>query len=196
MGGKINNYYMYLIIGLGNPGLKYNNTRHNIGFSAVNHLHKNWGVIYNFSDWRLSQKFSSELAEGQISGKKIILAKPITYMNGSGTAVKKLFDFYKIPRRDIIVIHDDFDLPLDAIRESYGRGSAGHKGVESIIAALGTKNFTRIRIGIRPSDKILPLKSLDKWVLKKFTAKEQKKINEVIKMTINKIENIICINIK
>lgn len=181
---------MFLVAGLGNPGIKYKSTRHNIGFEIVDQLQENWKSIYNFSDWNLSQKFNSDLSEGKISDKKIILAKPTTYMNGSGIAVRKIFKFHKIPYRGIIIIHDDFDLPLGAIRESYGRGSAGHKGVESIITTLGTKNFTRIRIGIKPN-KELPPKSLDKFALGKFTATEKKQAEEVVKEAINKIEKIV-----
>lgn len=178
-----------LIIGLGNPGQKYKNTRHNIGFEIIDWIYENWKTIYDFSDWRLSRKFESELSEGEIAGSKIILAKPITYMNNSGTAVKKLFNFYKTPCKDIVVIHDDFDLPMSKVKESYGSGSAGHKGVESIIAALETKNFTRIRMGIKPAEIVLPSKSLDEFVLKKLTAPEQQEINKVKHKVLTIIEN-------
>lgn len=184
---------MCLIVGLGNPGNKYANTPHNIGFEVVNQLQENWRTVYNFSGWKLTQKFNSQISEGKINDKKIILAKPTTYMNGSGIAVKKLFDFYKTPYRDIIVIHDDADLPFGAIQESYGRGSAGHKGVESIITTLGTKNFTRIRIGIRPIGKELAPKSLEKFVLEKFTVSEKKEMEKIQKEAVSRIEKSILV---
>ena len=177
-----------LIAGLGNSGGKYNNTRHNIGFEAINQIQENWKMIYNFSEWKLSPKFNGELSEGKIAKTKIILVKPTTYMNNSGIAVKKIAEFNKIPYGDIFVIHDDFDLPFGKIKKSYGRGSAGHKGAESIITALGTKNFTRIRVGINPANKKLPPKSLDSFVLAKFTENEKKEIPDIIKMAVSEID--------
>lgn len=180
-----------LIAGLGNPGLKFNNTRHNIGFEAIDQLQENWKTIYNFSDWTLSPKFNGELSEGKIAKAKIIIIKPTTYMNNSGITVKKIVEFNKIPYGDIFIIHDDFDLLFGKIKVSYGRGSAGHKGVESIITALGTKNFTRIRIGINPANQKLPPKSLDSFVLAKFTPSEQEKIPDIIKKALSEIDAII-----
>lgn len=180
-----------LITGLGNPEKKYNNTRHNIGFDAINHLQENWEMLYNFSAWNLSLKFNSELSEGKIAETRIILAKPTTHMNNSGIAVKKIVVFNKIPYGDIFVIHDDFDLSLGEIKKSRDRGSAGHKGAESIITALRTKNFARIRIGIKPLDKKLPPKSLDSFVLEKFTENEKKEIPYIIKKTVSEIDAII-----
>lgn len=180
-----------LIAGLGNFGEKYNNTRHNIGFEAIDQLQENWKTIYNFSKWKLSPKFNGELSEGKIAKTKIIMVKPTTYMNNSGIAIKKIIEFNKIPYGDIFVIHDDFDLPFGKIKKSYGRGSAGHKGAESIITALGTKNFTRIRVGINPANKKLPPKSLDSFVLAKFTENEKKEIPDIIKKAASEIDAIV-----
>ncbi|OWK26878.1 MAG: aminoacyl-tRNA hydrolase [Parcubacteria group bacterium GW2011_GWA2_38_13b] len=183
---------MLLIAGLGNSSIKYNNTRHNVGFKTIDQIQENWKTIYNFSEWKLSPKFNGELSEGKIAKTKIILVKPTTYMNNSGIAVKKIVEFNKIPYGDVFIIHDDFDLPFGKIKKSYGRGSAGHKGAESIITTLKTKNFTRIRIGINPADKKLPLKSLDSFVLAQFTENEKKEIPNIIKKAISLIDQIAC----
>lgn len=130
---------MLFIVGLGNPGEKYKNTRHNIGFRVIDEFREK----NNFSEFRISQKFNAEISKGEIAGQSVILAKPQTFMNNSGKAVKSLL-------RNLFVIHDDIDLPLGKIKIVKNRGSAGHKGVESIIKELGTKNFIRFRIGISP----------------------------------------------
>ena len=147
---------MKLIIGLGNPGTKYEKTRHNIGFMVLDVLIKN----------------------EQFDSKKVKLIKPQTFMNNSGQEVKKITDYYKIKPEDIIVIHDDIDLPLGKIKIQQNRSSAGHKGVQSIIDSLGTKDFTRMRIGIRPEELI---QETEKFVIQKFTQEEQDIINETIK---------------
>lgn len=182
---------MHIIAGLGNPGSKYKNTPHNMGFETIDQLQENWKTVYKFTDWKFLRKFDSEISEGTISDKKIILAKPITYMNDSGIAVKKIFNFYKMPYGNIIIIHDDFDLPWGDVKISRDRGSAGHKGVGSIITTLGTKNFTRIRIGVKPADATLPSKSLDKFVLNKFTTARRKEVQNIAAKTIDEVKKII-----
>lgn len=149
---------MKLIVGLGNPRSKYEKTRHNLGFMVIDFL----------------------IEDEQIDSKKAKLIKPQTFMNNSGLEVKKNSDYYKIKPEDIIVIHDDIDLPLGEIKVQQGRNSAGHKGVQSVIDALGTNNFTRIRIGIRPIDPEIIIDT-EKFVLQKFTPEEQKIINQTIK---------------
>jgi len=152
---------MILIIGLGNPGKKYEKTRHNVGTRAIDEL--------------------------EILGlKNVILTKPNTFMNESGKAVKPLIDKYKIKPGDLIVIHDDIDLPLEKIRIVRNRGSAGHKGVESIIKELKTENFIRFRIGIQPRSG--KPKNPENFVLQKFNKEEEKIIDEVIKKTAEAIE--------
>ena len=152
---------MILIVGLGNLGKKYQRTRHNLGFRVIDKL-----------------RFLSE--------KKVILAKPKTFMNLSGKAVKSLIKRYKIPTTNLWIIHDDIDLPLGKIRISKGRGAAGHKGVESVIRELKTKNFIRFRIGIQP--KIGRPKFPEKFVLQKFNKDEEEIVKEVIKKTAGAIE--------
>ncbi|MFH0853975.1 MAG: aminoacyl-tRNA hydrolase [bacterium] len=160
---------MRLIAGLGNPGIKYNLTRHNTGFFVIEELAK----IYNLN-FKNEPKFQSYTTEAKIDNKKIIFSMPLTYMNNSGMSVSRLAKFYKISFENIIVIHDDIDLPFGKIRISFGASSGGHNGVESIIRDLGTKDFIRLRIGIgneiSQSRKIL----VEKFVLQKFLDNEKK----------------------
>lgn len=132
---------MFLVVGLGNPGSEYANTRHNVGFMAADEIHRR----YNFSAFRA--KFSGLIAEGDIAGEKVYLLKPQTYMNLSGNSVVQAANFYKILPQNIIVIHDDMDLPTDKIKAKIGGGSGGHNGIKSIDAAI-TPNYNRIRIGV------------------------------------------------
>ena len=163
-----------LIIGLGNPGEKYKKTRHNVGFMAVDAIANK----FPFDSAQGKQlKFNAEISEGAINGEKIILVKPQTFMNESGKAVKAIMDYYKIGIADIIVIHDDLDIALGKYKIVQNRTSAGHKGVQSIIDNLGTKDFTRVRIGIEITDCKIPVES---FVLENFEEEEQKIIDEII----------------
>jgi PTH1 family peptidyl-tRNA hydrolase len=170
---------MKLLVGLGNPGEKYNSTRHNIGFAILDELTKIFGV-----DFCVNKKFHSETAEIIINKQKIILLKPLTYMNESGLAVLEAKKFFKISLKDILIIHDDKDIALGEHKLQFNRSSAGHNGVQSIIDRLGTKSFFRFRFGIKPKTEI---KDTADFVLKKFTAQEKKIINEKI---IKAVENI------
>lgn len=132
---------MFLVVGLGNPGAEYAATRHNVGFMAADELHRR----YNFSPFR--SKFNGLIAEGQIEGEKVYLLKPQTYMNLSGNSVVQAANFYKILPENIVVIHDDMDLPTDKIKAKLGGGSGGHNGIKSIDSQI-TPNYNRIRIGV------------------------------------------------
>lgn len=132
---------MFLVVGLGNPGAEYAATRHNVGFMAADVLHRR----YNFSPFR--SKFNGLIAEGQIEGEKVYLLKPQTYMNLSGNSVVQAANFYKILPENIVVIHDDMDLPTDKIKAKLGGGSGGHNGIKSIDSQI-TPNYNRIRIGV------------------------------------------------
>lgn len=173
---------MFLIVGLGNPGQKYEKTRHNIGFWAADEI----AAAFGFSAFVLQSKFNAQISKSEIAGKKVILAKPQTFMNLSGGAVKKIIKNLKLEIRNLIVIHDDLDLPLGKIKISISRGSAGHKGVESIIKELGTKGFVRLRLGICPETE--KPENPEGFVLQKFTKDEEKIANEVIKKTCEAIE--------
>lgn len=133
-----------------------------------------------FPGFQLDKKSNALVSEGALNGEKILLAKPQTFMNNSGLTVKSLYTRYKIQNtKYIIIIHDDIDIPLGKIKVSFGRGSAGHKGVESIIKSLGTKNFTRIRVGIQPSTG--KPKNVETFVLKNFAPKEVSILKQKIK---------------
>ena len=138
---------MRLIVGLGNPGLMYPRNRHNIGFMCLNRFARKHCI-------RFARKQSqARIGEGEITGTKLILARPKTMMNLSGNSIGRLVKRYKIDPADMIIIHDDLDLPLGKIRVRQGGRSAGHKGIESIIACLENSDFIRIRVGIgRPDD--------------------------------------------
>ena len=167
---------MKLIIGLGNPGKKYEETRHNVGFMAVDFLQKKMDM----PEFKLNKKCKSEISKEN----GIILAKPQTFMNNSGEAALCLISFFKIDPEKIIIIHDDLDLGFGKIRKSENRGSAGHNGVQSIIDNLKTKSFMRLRVGIdRPPEKIPP----DAFVLQKFKKEELEKIKKTFKELTKKI---------
>jgi len=178
---------MILIVGLGNPGQKFQKTRHNLGFRVVDEfIRKN-----NFPDFKFSKRFNAEISEGSLNNAKIVITKPQTFMNNSGQAVKILIDFYKISSPSLVIIHDDIDLSLTEFKISIGRGAAGHKGVESIIKELGTKNFIRFRIGIQPVYRAIKLyshKAIEAFVLQKFNKEEEKIVKKVIRKTIEAIK--------
>lgn len=139
---------MILVAGLGNPGSEYASTKHNLGFLAVDEIGKRAGIDLK------KKKFSGIYGEGTFNGGKLILLKPETYMNRSGESVSSAAGFYHIPTENIIIIHDELDLPAGTVRIKAGGGSAGHKGVMSVIGELGSGDFTRVRIGIgKPREK-------------------------------------------
>jgi len=169
---------MKLIIGLGNPGLDYSKTRHNLGFRALNELISRISTD-KFGIWKEEKKFQALIAESVLNKEKILLAKPLCFMNNSGQTVKKIADYFKIPCHDILVVHDDIDLPLGEVRLQKSRGSAGHKGVQSIIDHLKTKDFLRVRIGIAPENK--EQINAEDYVLQNFTLQELESVKIAIK---------------
>ncbi len=151
-----------LIAGLGNPGTKYQGTRHNAGFLILDRLAE---IIHVSVD---RTKFNGLYGEGNWCGARLVLLKPQTFMNLSGRAVAEAARFYKIPPEDVIVVHDDLDLPFGQIRLKAGGGHGGHNGLRSIIAELGSADFLRLRVGIGRPDK----GSTEKYVLAPFSAEE------------------------
>lgn len=187
---------MKLVVGLGNPGKKYENTWHNIGFMAVDKA----AYFLCAPKFKESSKFLAETSNvlGKYCPDKIILAKPLTFMNLSGKSVSAIASFYKIKPGDIIVIHDDIDLPLGKIRISFDSSAGGHNGIKSIIESLGTKKFCRIKIGVATDKKNL-MDSAD-YVLNKFTKEELKRVEaqtglaaeiavEIIRSSVSKAMN-------
>lgn len=174
---------MKIIIGLGNPGEKYNKTRHNVGFIAVDAITSNLGLA-----WQKNKKFNTEIAKNN----DVILAKPLTYMNNSGQAVQAILSYYKLlPKKFgilkekdsnlseiLTIIHDDVDIELGKSKLSINSRSGGHNGVQSIINHLKTKNFKRIRIGVKTE--LTEKMPTDKFVLQNFNKEEIKTINNII----------------
>lgn len=205
--GQVNDIIkkMKLIIGLGNPGEKYEKTRHNLGFLVLDRFLRDFSQVQK-TIWEESKKFKCEISQiewqrrsshgssVQALVEKVILIKPKTYMNNSGLAVSLLSSFYKIKPSDIWIIHDDIDLPLGSMRIRFGGSAGGHKGIESIIKSLGTEKSWRFRMGIGQSRTRLEdkknkfIKKVDEFVLDKFSHEEKGKVGELIKKGSRAIE--------
>jgi peptidyl-tRNA hydrolase, PTH1 family len=177
----INKNNMKLIIGLGNPGKKYKETKHNAGFMAVDLFVSN-NNLGNFSE---NKKLKSEI----LKSGEVIIAKPMTFMNLSGEAVSLLKEYYKIDIKNIIVVYDDLDIKMGKIKSGVFESSAGHNGIKSIIEKLNSNEFTRIRIGIK-NDEIKNIPSED-IVLQKFMDDEIEKINIALNETVKEIESLL-----
>lgn len=180
---------MKLIVGLGNPGEKYENTRHNLGFIAIDKFLQSIYPLHK-ATWSLEKKLKSEVAQFEWdshgSVEKVILARPQTYINNSGMAVRLIADYYKIDPSDIWIVYDELDLPVGSLKIRNGGSGAGHHGIESIIEALGTDKFWRFRLGIgvsRNHHEIADYKMHDAadFVLDLFASGEKGKIRELLK---------------
>lgn len=178
---------MKLIVGLGNPGEKYEGTRHNLGFMVVDHVLKDYPSTS--VAWSSNEKLKSEVALFDWQPKhgdseRVILAKPKTYMNNSGLAVSLLAGFYKVSPEDIWIINDELDLPLGTLRIRFGGAAAGHHGVESVIEKLGTDKFWRFRLGIgafQQHEGKQTFDHADEFVLGTFGSGEQGKARDILK---------------
>jgi len=170
---------MHYIVGLGNPGKEYDNTRHNVGFAVL----QDFTERAHFSSWFVSQKKGGSISEGVIDGKEVAVLLPDTFMNESGKSVHKFVQSGQSAQ--LVVVHDDIDIPLGELKVSFGRGDGGHNGIKSIIASLGTKDFVRVRVGIgkkglftgklkRPQGN-----ALSSYVLGRFTKGEEKELSHV-----------------
>src|SRR5690625_4396802 len=170
---------MKCIVGLGNPGRKYKDTRHNVGFMVIEELRER-------HKWKLNQsKFNGKYAMEMLNGEKVILLQPQTYMNLSGEAIRPLMNYFNIDLDDLIVIYDDLDLPTGKIRLRQKGGHGGHNGIRSTIDHLGTKEFKRIRIGVgRPVDQ-MPVVN---YVLGKFPKEEEENVTFSINLAADACE--------
>lgn len=164
---------MKLIVGLGNPGKEYVRHRHNIGFMVVDRFAKLQGLSFD------KKQSKAKVAEGTVEGSRLVLAKPQTYMNLSGLSVQGLMAKTRLPPSEIVVVCDDMDLPLGKIRIRPSGGSAGHNGLKSIIAALGTQEFPRLRVGIGRPDPASPDSTID-FVLTGFAGEEREAIDAAV----------------
>lgn len=173
---------MKLLIGLGNPGIKYQNTRHNVGYLVLDEIAKKY---FPKSKWKKEPKLKSLMITGNINGQNVILAKPITYMNNSGDAVQALVAYYNLSLDRIWVIQDDFDLELRKIRVRQEGSSGGHQGIQSIITAIGSDKIARFKIGIKNKEAdIIPT---EKFVLQEFNQTEKRKLKKIIQEAANQI---------
>lgn len=192
---------MKLIVGLGNPGEKYTSTRHNLGFSTIEKFLKNLTPVKK-TVWQEEKRFKSDIAKvlwekGIEKEAEVILAKPKTYMNLSGLAVASLANFYKIDPMDIIIVHDELDLPVGAMKIRLGGAAAGNHGVESIIDKLGTDKFWRMRLGIgiahgKGGVAKHKVKNAEDFVIGNFTHDEAGKVRELSKKAVKALE--MCLN--
>lgn len=163
-----------LVIGLGNPGKDYGNSRHNVGFMVVD----NFAKVNDFPTWKLNKDLKSEVTIQGLGQTKVILAKPQTFMNKSGEAVQAIQHFYKVANTDSLVIYDELALPFGQLRTRIGGSDAGHNGVKSLISYIG-EAFGRLRIGI--SSDLAPKTDAEKFVLDKFTKAEQNDLMAVLR---------------
>jgi PTH1 family peptidyl-tRNA hydrolase len=172
-----------LIVGLGNPGVKYDQTRHNIGFEAIDRLAQSWHIPLSEN-----RKFQGWFGEGTVLGGKMRLLKPTTFMNLSGQSIRAVLDWYKIPPEAVLVIYDDMDLPIGKLRLRSSGSAGGHNGMKSTIAHLNSQNFPRLRIGIGSPKAKGADSAVVSHVLGRFSSSEAQVITEVLKLVTDAIE--------
>ncbi len=178
---------MKLIAGLGNPGDRYKFTRHNMGFLVVDHLAASCEIDLGL------KKFDACYGRGNIESTPVLLAEPQTFMNLSGFAIQRLIDYFKIEIKELIVIHDDLDLPFGTIRLKYGGGHGGHKGLMSIIQQTGSRDFTRVRMGIgKPAHKGM----IDNYVLQIFSKEEVADLPDIVEQSARAIKELLSSGIQ
>lgn len=182
---------MKLLVGLGNPGEKYENTRHNAGFVVLDALLKKYENL-DKTFWETDKKNYALTKKITIGKEAVLLVKPTTFMNDSGKAVAAVASYYKVPSEDIIVIHDDIDIQFGKEKIRFGGGAGGHHGVESIIEHLKTDKFLRVRLGIGSSERQEERSNkkhafIEKYVLANFPAQEKGKLKSMITQTVRKI---------
>ncbi len=172
---------MKLIAGLGNPGSKYEKTRHNAGFMVVSQLAEKHSI-----QGKTESKFNSLIGKGKISGEDVIIMQPLTYMNLSGQSISAVMNFYKIEKKDIIIVYDDISLDLGIIRFRANGSDGGHNGIKSIIQHLGGDNkFSRLKVGIGPQP---PFLSSENFVLQKFTQEESDFLQKITPICCDSLE--------
>ena len=187
----------YIIVGLGNPGEEYTNTRHNTGRIVLEVIR----TTYRFPDWEKSDKYKALVSEGKIKKEKVMLVEPETFMNKSGAAVKPLVTSKK-KAESLLVIHDDLDIPIGSAKMSFNKSSGGHRGVESVIKAIKTEMFTRIRVGISPATLSGKLKkprgekAVEATILGEFKKSEMDALKKVLKKTTDVIFTLVTFGLE
>lgn len=178
---------MKLIAGLGNPGNRYKFTRHNMGFLVVDHLAASCEIDLGL------KKFDALCGKGSIESTQVLLAEPQSFMNLSGFAIQRLIDYFKIEVKELVVVHDDLDLPFGTIRLKYGGGHGGHKGLMSIIQQTGSRDFTRVRMGIgKPAHKGM----VDDYVLQVFSREEVADLPGIVEQAVGAIKELLSSGIQ
>lgn len=173
-----------VIVGLGNPGAKYDRTRHNIGFDVINALAQAWQIPL-----AENRKFHGIFGEGLGAGMtKVRLLKPLTYMNHSGQAIRSVLDWYKVPPEAVLVIYDDMDLPVGKLRLRLSGSAGGHNGMKSTISHLGTQAFPRLRLGIGSAKEVHPDQDTVSHVLGRFSPAETPVVADVIQLAVQAVE--------
>ena len=170
----------WLLVGLGNPGSKYESTRHNMGFLAVDGLARRKGFRFN------KLRFRAWTAEWMVNGEKVLVMKPVTFMNLSGEAVRQAVDFYKVAPDHVLVVSDDTALAVGRLRIRRGGSAGGHNGLKNIILHLGTDQFPRLRVGV--GEKPHPDYDMADWVLGKFQGEDKKAIDQAVKRAADAVE--------
>lgn len=173
---------MFLIAGLGNPGEEYKNTRHNVGFLFLDYLADSLGVSFSQTKWQ------GTAVKTIFSGSQVLLLKPQTYMNKSGISVAGASLYYKISHENIIIVHDEIDLPFGKIKIVVNRGPGGHNGIKSIINSLGSQNIVRVRLGIGRPDTPIPV---DRYVLSRLSKEEKGELEKRYSFVVESLELII-----
>jgi len=172
----------WLIVGLGNPGPEYAGNRHNAGFMVLDELAGRVGGRFK------AHRAHAEVVEGRLAGRPVVLAKPRSYMNLSGGPVKALADFFKVPPGDIVVVHDELDIPYGALRVKFGGGDNGHNGLKSITRSVGTRDYFRVRFGVgRPPGRMDPAV----YVLRDFATAERKDLPLLVDRAADVVESLI-----
>lgn len=177
-----------LVVGLGNPGAQYATTRHNVGFVVADILADRIGAGF-----KVHKKSGAEVTTGRLGGRSVVVAKPRVYMNESGRQVGPLANFFSVPPADVIIVHDELDLDFGRIRLKFGGGAAGHNGLRSVSAALGTNEFQRVRIGIgRPPGR----KSGAAFVLENFASTERPEVPTICEQAADATELLIQLGLE
>lgn len=164
---------MKIVIGLGNPGSTYDKTRHNVGWRVLDMLATQFGGSLSFE-----KKFNAEIATVMIDSEKVLLVKPQTFMNNSGESARPVMDFYKVEAANVIAVYDDKDIAYGTVRLRSSGSAAGHNGVKSLIAHMGGQEFPRVRVGV--ADPESPITDTADFVLARFTAEEEKQMDDVL----------------
>jgi len=173
---------MYMVVGLGNPGVEYAATRHNAGFLFLDYLADRHRMSFSGSKWQ------AQVATAKLWGASLVLVKPETFMNRSGMAAGRIAAYYKVAPERIIVIHDDLDLPVGRVKLMVGRGAGGHNGIRSLISQLGTRDFPRFKVGIGRPEGPMPV---EKYVLADFSLQERQEVEGVFEQLENGVRLVV-----